>query len=191
MHRKRLRLWALPGPTPSFFFLLAAALFALGLLSGYLLSCRLQGATAGVTLALTDPGPVTAYRLFRLFWSGFRWLLAAGLLALSALGLFLLYPLVFLRGLFLGFGFSTVFLAGSRLEVLFHFLLVALLNVSPLLVLTAVGMVRALEEASDPKSREASIPPTVIFLLLLLALVLTFFCCLTELWLLPGFAFYS
>ena len=64
---------------------------------------------------------MTWLQFWGVYWSYYRWLLFGGLLAMSALGLFLLYPLVFLRGLLLGFSFSTLFTQGSRIQVFLHF----------------------------------------------------------------------
>lgn len=190
MRRKRMRVWDLSHPTPVFFLAAAGLVFAAGLLAGFLLSGRLT-LPEDAAFQMDPDRPVTMMRLMQVFWSHFRWLLFAALLAMTALGMFLLYPLVFLRGLLIGFSFTTLFSADARGAVLLHFLFTALLTCAPLLLLCVCGMTRSLRELQRAGTEGsifdlASLP----LLLLLVSVFLTFACSCVELWLLPGFASY-
>lgn len=189
MQRRRLRVWDLSRPGPGFFLLVSAILFALGVLAGFLLSGRIVALAELSAVRLVPASPVTPLQFWRVFWSHFRWLLFGALLSMTALGLFLLYPLVVLRGLLFGFGFSALFSEGDRFSLIVHFLLTALLTCSPLLFIAASGMARSLAELQRAPAGEdglfASAFAPLIFLAL--ALVLTLLCCFAELWLLPGF----
>ena len=125
--RRRLRIWNVFDLAPPLLLALAGAFFCVGLLAGFLLSAHLDGAVSAEQVGLL-PAAVTRLRLWSAFWSNYRWLLLSGVLALSALGVFLLYPLVLLRGFVLGFSFTTLFVPGSRVTALTHFLLTALLT---------------------------------------------------------------
>ena len=109
--RRRLRIWNVFDLAPPLLLALAGAFFCVGLLAGFLLSAHLDGAVSAEQVGLL-PAAVTRLRLWSAFWSNYRWLLLSGVLALSALGVFLLYPLVLLRGFVLGFSFTTLF--GAR-----------------------------------------------------------------------------
>ena len=95
--RRRLRIWNVFDLAPPLLLALAGAFFCVGLLAGFLLSAHLDGAVSAEQVGLL-PAAVTRLRLWSAFWSNYRWLLLSGVLALSALGVFLLYPLVLLRG---------------------------------------------------------------------------------------------
>ena len=189
MARRRLRVRDLSRPTPGLFLLVGTALFALGLLAGFLLSGRLGTLAELQDVVLSPEEKVSWLQFWGVYWSYFRWLLFGALLAMSALGLFLLYPLVFLRGLLLGFSFSTLFAQGSRLDVFLHFFLTALFTCAPLLLVAAAGMVRSVGELrrSPPESDGLFGQPMFTLLLLLAGALLIFLCCIAELWLLPGF----
>lgn len=189
MERRRLRVWDLSQLTPGFFLMAAALIFALGLLSGFLLSGRMGSLADTSAVRIVPSAPVTTLQFWGVFWSHFRWLLFGALLAMSALGLFLLYPLVFFRGLLFGFSFSALFSSGDRLGLVVNFFLTALFTCSPLLFLAAAGMARSLCELRRGASGEESFltGPAAPLLLLLLSFVLTLLCCFAELWLLPGF----
>lgn len=192
MVRRRLRVRDLSQPTFGLIFGVSVLVFALGLLAGFLLSGRL-GKLVDVSDVLFSPqARVTMLQFWGVYWSGFRWLLFGTLLALSALGLFLLYPLVFLRGLLLGFSFSTLFADGNRLEVFLHFFLTAFFSCSPLLVMSAFGMLHACGELRRraPASDDFYTRPVFPLVLLLVGALLIFLCCVAELWLLPGFVSY-
>ena len=189
MARRRLRVRDLSRPTPGLFLLIGIVLFVLGLLAGFLLSGRL-GALVDVSgVELSPEGPVTVLQFWGVFWSYFRWLLFGALLAMSALGLFLLYPLVFLRGLLLGFSFSALFVEGNRLNVFLHFFLTAAFTCAPLLLVSAAGMVRSVGELRHglPEDDGLFSNPVFALLILLVGAILIFLCCIAELWLLPGF----
>ena len=188
MQRKRLRVWDLSRPTPGFFLAAAALLFAAGLLTGFILSGRIP-LPEDAAFQMNPDAPVTLIRLLRVFWSHFRWSLFGALLSMTALGLFLLFPLVFLRGLLIGFSFTALFVSGARGAVLLHFLCTTLLTCSPLLLIAACGMVRAFRELHRAGGEDGLFGLTALPLILLLAAVfLTLICSLAELWLLPGFA---
>ena len=189
MARRRLRARDLSRPTPGLFLLAATVLFALGLLAGFLLSGRLGQLVELQQVELSPEEKVTWLQFWGVYWSYFRWLLFGGLLAMSALGLFLLYPLVFLRGLLLGFSFSALFTQGSRIQVFLHFFLTALFTCSPLLLVAAAGMVRCVSELrrSPPEADGLFAQPIFALLILLAGALLIFLCCIAELWLLPGF----
>lgn len=185
MQRRRLRILDLSSPTPSFFLAAGLLFFALGLLSGFFLSLRLS-LPEEASLQIVSGQSVTFARFLRVFWSHFRWLALAGLLSVSALGLFLLYPLVVLRGLLLGFSFTALFVPGFRLAVLLRFFLAALLNCSPLILIAACGVQRAARELGHGSGGDAAFCRP--FLLVLISLLFTLLCSFAELWLLPGFA---
>ena len=109
-------------------------------------------------------------------------------MAFSALGVFLLYPLVLLRGFVLGFSFTTLFVSGSRVTALTHFLLTALLTCGPLLLLAASGMQRGLSELHRPPSGQSCFWGSAGILAgqMLSAAVLTVLCSVLQLWFLPG-----
>ena len=161
--------------------------WSVGLLAGFLLSAHLDGAVSAEQVGLL-PAAVTRLRLWSAFWSNYRWLLLGGVLAFSALGVFLLYPLVLLRGFVLGFSFTTLFVSGSRVTALTHFLLTALLTCGPLLLLAASGMQRGLSELHRPPSGQSCFWGSAGILagLMLSAAVLTVLCCALQLWFLPG-----
>lgn len=192
MQRRRLRVWNLSRPTPGFFLLAAAVLFALGGFAGFLLSGRIGDLVDVSAVQIIPDAPVTPLRFWGAFWSHFRWLLFASLLSMSALGLFLLYPLVILRGVLFGFCFSALFCAGDRLGIVVHFFLTAFLTCSPLLLIAASGMSRSLAELHRAPSGENGLLtcPLSPLLLLALSLLLTLLCCFAELWFLPGFVSY-
>ena len=185
--RRRLRIWNVFDLAPPLLLALAGAFFCVGLLSGFLLSAHLDGAVSAEQVGLL-PAAVTRLRLWSAFWSNYRWLLLSGVLALSALGVFLLYPLVLLRGFVLGFSFTTLFVLGNRVTALTHFLLTALLTCSPLLLLAASGMQRGLSELHRPPSGQSCFwgSAGIVAVLMLSAAVLTVLCCVLQLWFLPG-----
>ncbi len=173
--------------TPRLFLALAGMLFCGGLLAGFLLCGHLDGAVSVEQVSLL-PMTVTGLRLWTVFWSNYRWLLLSGVLALSALGVFLLYPLVLLRGFVLGFSFTALFASESRLTVLVHFLLTALLTCGPLLLLVVSGMQRGLSELHRLPLEQDRLwgGIGILVVLMLSGMVLTALCCVLQLWLLPG-----
>lgn len=185
MQRRRLRILDLSSPSSGFFFVSAFLFFALGLLSGFLLSGCLTLPEDDV-LQMVSGRDVTLMRFLQVFWSHFRWIAFAGLLSVTTLGLFLLYPLVVLRGLLLGFSFTALFVPGCRLAVLLRFFLTALLTCSPLLLLAACGVQRAARELGRCSGGEGLFSRPLF--LLLLSFLLILLCSFAELWLLPGFA---
>ena len=189
MRRKRVRVWDLSHPSGSHFLVLAAAFFACGLAAGFALSGHIS-LPMEVQFRMDGDVSVSVLRLLRLFWSQFRWLLLAGLLAMTALGLFLLYPLVFLRGVLIGFSFTSLFVPGAYGFVLMYFLCTVVLTCAPLLLMAACGMKRALGELRRGGEDGILDRPVFPLLLLLASLVLTFACSCAELWFLPGFVSY-
>ena len=186
--RKRLRAWNLIELTPGLFLGLASAAFCAGQLAGFFLAGIL---TQPISLKQADlSGYVDWLRFLSAFWAEYRWLLLSGVLALSALGVFLLYPLVLLRGFFLGFSFAALFAAHSnqRLALMLHFVLTAVLTCAPLLLLSVSGMQRGLAELRRGPSVRESIygRGAVLALLLVLGAVLTLLCCVLQFWFLPG-----
>ncbi len=189
MVRRRLKVRDQSRPTPGLFLLAGTVLFALGLLAGFFLSGRLGQFADLEGVAFLPDDQVTWLQFWGVYWSYFRWLLFGSLLAMSALGLFLLYPLVFLRGLLMGFSFSALFVQGSRLSVFLHFFLIALFTCAPLLLVSAAGMVRSVGELrrSAPEDDGLFSRPMFALLVLLVGAALIFLCCIAELWFLPSF----
>lgn len=189
MARRRLRVRELSRPTPTLFF------------DGG--RCDFYPGTSGGFFAL---GPVGA--VFRPFccadYAQRRSELApvlGGILVLLSLaaarssaghvcaGPFLLYPLLFLRGVLLGFSFSALFAQGSRLSVFLHFFFTALLTCAPLLLEAVSGMLRGSSELHRHSPDESGIFSHPVFPLavLLAGAGLIVLCCIAELWLLPSF----
>ena len=185
--RRRLRVWNVFGLTPELLLALGAVLFCAGLLVGFLLANRLNAAVPVEQVGLL-PTTVTWLRFWTVFWHQYRWLLLSGVLALSALGVFLLYPLTLLRGFVLGFSFTALFASENRTVVLVHFLLTALLTCGPLLLLTVSGMLRGLSELHRPQPEQYRSFGRIGMLagVILAGTVLAFLCCALQLWLLPG-----
>lgn len=192
MARTRLRVRDLSRPTPGFFLAAGAVVFALGLLGGFFLSDRLGHLIDPASVQFTSLRPVSLLLFWNLFWSYFRWLLFGALLAMSALGLFLLFPLIFLRGLLMGFSFASLFSQGSRLSIFLHFFLTALLTCGPLLLEAAAGMLRGSCELHRRPPEEAGLfaHPAFPLFVLLAGAGLIVLCCFAGLWLVPGFAAY-
>lgn len=189
MARRRLRVRELSRPTPTLFLMVGVVIFTLGILAGFLLSGRLGQFLDPSAVQIMPSGGVNWLQFWGVFWSYFRWLLLAALLAMSALGLFLLYPLLFLRGVLLGFSFSALFAQGSRLSVFLHFFFTALLTCAPLLLEAVSGMLRGSSELYRYSPDESGIFSHPVFPLavLLAGAGLIVLCCIAELWLLPSF----
>ena len=88
MARRRLRVRELSRPTPTLFLMVGVVIFTLGLLAGFLLSGRLGQFLDLSAVQIMPSGGVNWLQFWGVFWSYFRWLLLAALLAMSALGLF-------------------------------------------------------------------------------------------------------
>lgn len=185
--RRRLKSWTLFSLTSEFFLAVAVVMFCAGLLVGFLCSTRFDNALSVQQVALF-PQQLNAFRFWSAFWSDYRWLLMSGILALSALGVFLLYPVVLLRGFLLGFSFSALFRTyeGGRFAVFLHFALTALLTCGVLLLLAMAGMQRGLAELRRGPQAAGNLYGRVITLLSLLFLgaILTAVCCGLQFWLL-------
>ena len=189
MQRKRVRIWDLSNPSQGIFLLVAIFAFICGLFAGYVLAGGIKLPFC-VSFRMQSDAPVTLMRFWGLLWSHFRWLLFAAVLSMTALGLFFLYPLVFVRGIFIGFSFSSLFTSGAYRYVLLHFLCTAALTVAPLLVCAACGVKRTFRELRHGGEDSLLDRPWFPLLMLLISLVLSILCSCAELWLLPGFVSY-
>lgn len=189
MRRKRVHIWDFSNPSQGIFLLAAIIAFAGGMLAGFVMAGCMEPPYDAQFCVRPDL-PVSLTRFLGLFWSHYRWLLFASLLSMTALGLFLLYPLVFARGLLVGFSFSSLFTSGVYGYVLLHFLCTVMLTVAPLLVCAACGVRYAFNElrrgGGDSLLDRAWLP----LVILLLSLALSILCSCAELWLLPSFVSY-
>ena len=189
MRRKRVHIWDLSNPSQGMFLVAAVLAFVGGMLAGFVLTDHI-GLPSQIQFHIQLDAPVTLLRLSGLLWSHYRWLLVASLMAMTALGLFTLYPLVFFRGVLIGFSFSCLFSPGMYSFVLLRFLCTVVLTVTPLLVCASCGVKRAFTELHRSGEESLLDRPGFPLLMLLISFALSFLCSCAELWLVPGFVSY-
>ena len=181
MARRRLFLWRRLDWNLDLFAFLLCVLFLFGSVVGALASFRLD-AGSEFSEPVFSLSEVMTWRYLALVWSHLRWLFAVVFLGMTALGLFLIPCLFFLRGFFFSFSFFSLFCAQPSFALLLDYLCVAVLTLVPMLLFGSAGLLRSLAESRGDRVERR-------FLLPALFAAASAACCLIcacfELWLLP------